>query len=227
MCGRFTLTPPSTDIPSFFDLDLDDVPLLTPRYNIAPTQPIATVRLGTEGRRELHEARWGLLPSWAKDRSKASHGINARSETAAEKPTFRAAFRSHRCLIPASGWYEWRAEGGRKQPYAILRRDGGLLAFAGLWEKWGHDGEVLETAAILTTSATAAMRPLHDRMPVILPREAWSVWLDPQRRTDEELAPLLVPFDDGLVFVPVSTYVSNARNQGPGCLEPVGPSIPV
>jgi putative SOS response-associated peptidase YedK len=167
------------------------------------------------------------VTSWAKDPAKGGHAINARAETLADKPSFRGLLNRRRCLIPASAWYEWRAEGGRKQPYAILRRDSGLLAFAGLWEKWGHDGEVLETAAILTTSATAAMRPLYDRMPVILPREAWSIWLDPQRRTHEELAPLLVPFDDGLIFFPVNSYVSNARNQGPDCLEPAGPSMPV
>ena len=112
------------------------------------------------------------MTSWAKDPAKGGHAINARAETLADKPSFRGLLNRRRCLIPASAWCEWRAEGGRKQPYAILRRDSGLLAFAGLWEKWGHDGEVLETAAILTTSATAAMRPLYDRMPVILPREA-------------------------------------------------------
>jgi putative SOS response-associated peptidase YedK len=225
MCGRFTLTSPSTEVASFFGID--DVPPLFARYNIAPMQPIATVRLGADGRRELHEARWGLVPSWAKDPAKGGHAINARTETLAEKPSFRGLLNRRRCLVPADAWYEWRAEGGRKQPYAIRAKDGGLLAFAGLWDVWGGGGvEVLEKATVITTGANDLLRPLHERMPVILPPDAYAAWLDPKGHPFAEVVPLLRAYpDDRLTYFPVGTYVSNARNQGPGCLEPAGPSM--
>ena len=200
--------------------DLAGFPELAPRYNIAPTQPVAVVRVGEAGR-QFVRLRWGLVPPWAKDTKVAP--INARSETAADKPLFRAALRKRRCLVPPSGFYEWLALAGerRKQPYCFRPGDERPWAFAGLWERWqGPDGPV-ESCAILTTTANELVRPVHDRMPVILPRQHWAAWRGPALQEAGELVPLLRPYPaDALRAYPVGTVVSNPRNDGPACLEP-------
>lgn len=195
---------------------------LDDRYNIAPMQNIAAVR-ATDAGNELVFLRWGLIPSWSKDAKIAYKLTNARVETVAEKPSFRSAFKQRRCIIPASGFYEWKREAKQKQPFYIHPRDeGDLFSFAGLWETW-HDpeGEVIESCAIITTDANELMRTIHDRMPVILDTETESVWLDPHAPT-EDLRSLLVPFaSDRMEAYPVDLYVNNAKNRGPRCIEPV------
>jgi putative SOS response-associated peptidase YedK len=176
MCGRFILTVSAKDVADLFGLA--EVPALEPRYNVAPTQPVAAVRADADGRRSLATLRWGLIAPWAKDAKHAA--INARAETAADKPTFRHAFRKRRCLIPADAFYEWQKVGRHKQPYLFKLRDGEPFAFAGIWEAWnGPDGEALESCAILTTEANELVRSVHERMPVILDPRHYAEWLDP------------------------------------------------
>ena len=218
MCGRFSLFSPAPVLAEAFDLA--GFPELAPRYNIAPTQPVAAVRAGEAGR-QLVRLRWGLVVPWAKDTKVAP--INARSETAADKPLFRAALRKRRCLVPASGFYEWLALAGgkRKQPYCFRPGDERPWAFAGLWERWqGPDG-LVESCAILTTAANELVRPVHDRMPVILPRQHWGAWLDPQAQDAGGLVPLLRPYPaDAMLAYPVGLLVNNPKNDGPRCLAP-------
>jgi putative SOS response-associated peptidase YedK len=219
MCGRFSLTSSSAVIAEIFHA-LNVPELLPARYNIAPSQDIAAVRQGAS-EREFAWLRWGLIPPWAKDKKLAP--INAMAETAATKPMFRSAFKRRRCLIPADGWYEWQATGGtHKRPYFFGAKDGKPLALAGLWESWEHEGESLETCAILTTDANEVAAPVHNRMPVILPAEAHADWLDPANQDAASLQDLLRPFPADLLFARrVSTYVNNVKNQGPQCVEPV------
>lgn len=218
MCGRFTLhTTPEHLVEEFA---LPEMPLLEPRYNIAPSQPVAALRLES-GQRRLAMLRWGLVPFWAKDDKIAHQHINARSETAAEKPAFREAFAKRRCLILADGFYEWQKAGKVRQPFYIRRVDGRPFAFAALWEHWhSPSGEPLETCAILTTSANATLAPLHERMPVLLDRKAYAAWIDPNQKP-ERLVGLLKPLaGDLLQIFPVSDFVNSPRNEGPACLEP-------
>jgi putative SOS response-associated peptidase YedK len=222
MCGRYTL---STNAQVLADLfRLEEALALPPRYNIAPTQDVAIVRSETEGGgRRLSLAHWGLIPSWAKDRGLGARMINARADTAAEKPAFRAAFKSRRCLIPADGFFEWKATGERKQPHYIRLQDAGPFAFAGLWERWAPaDREPIESCTILTTEPNEVLRPIHDRMPVILPPAAWSLWLDPAVRERERLQPLLVPHPAAaMIAYPVGLGVNSARRDDPSCIEPL------
>jgi len=222
MCGRFTLRLSSAELQAFFNLfRADDV---SARFNIAPTQLVMTISLDGKGQRLGLMRQWGLIPSWAKDPSIGSKMINARSESVAEKPAFRSAFRSRRCLVPASGFYEWQATGAKvKQPWLILPADGPLLVFAGLWESWKDPtGTRLETCTILTTAPNGMMAEIHDRLPVILDSEAFPVWLDPAIDDAEALQSLLVPCpDEWLEKVPVSTRVSNVRNDDPDCIKPI------
>ena len=197
-----------------------------PRYNIAPSQGILVVRAapdGVDGAREAAVLRWGLVPSWAKDPDIGNRMINARAETVAEKPSFRAAFRRRRCLVPATGFYEWQAANGPKTPYNIGMADGGLFAMAGLWEHWtAPDGAAVETCAILTTEANELLRPIHARMPVIVAPGDFDLWLDPALAMPELLEPLLRPFDPAAMAAhPVSRHVNNVRNDDPACLESV------
>ena len=176
MCGRYTVTSPPEALRTLFGYE--EEPNFPPRYNVAPAQPIAIVRL-VEDQRHFALVRWGLLPSWVKDPKTFALLINARGETVLEKPAFRAAMKRRRCLIPADGFYEWQEEGGRKRPFFIHAKSGAPLAFAGLWETWiGPNGEELETAAIVTTRANRTLAPIHERMPVIVPPEAFDLWLD-------------------------------------------------
>lgn len=226
MCGRFTLFASPTEVATYFGLP--EEPVLVPRYNIAPTQPVGLVRMNaTNSTREWTLTLWGLIPSWAKDPSIGARMINARAETVAEKPSFRAAFKRRRCLVPISGFYEWQKQGKRKQPYLITAKNDELLAVAGLWEYWeGADGSALESCTLLTTEANAVMSTLHHRMPVIVAPEDFDQWLgdgkEEDRQTLSELHHLLRPApDDLLTTQPVSTYVNNARNEGETCIEPL------
>jgi putative SOS response-associated peptidase YedK len=221
MCGRYTLSPSPEEVARLFEV-AGFVPF-PPRYNIAPTQPIGVVRL-IGGTRRLELVRWGLVPGWVKDPRSFKLLINARAETAAEKPAFRAAMRHRRCLVPASGFYEWRRlPDGKKQPYFIRPRDGRLLAFGGLVEEWiDCDGGILESAAILTTAANAAVAPIYERMPVIVAPEDFERWLDCLRNEPRTVAELMRPApDDLLEAIPVSTRVNAARNDDAGLVEPL------
>ncbi len=219
MCGRFTLFEPDKILSKEFGVSLSFG--LAPRYNIAPSQRILAVRVApTTGQREFAMTRWGLIPHWAKDTSIGNRLINARSETVAEKPAFRRAFRERRCLVPADGFYEWKQEAKGKRPFYVRMRDARPFAFAGLWERWeGIAGEAVETCAILTTAANTILSPVHDRMPVILPPEAYSQWLDPSARSPKLLSPLLHPFpDNAMEAFPVDTFVNNPKMEDPRCI---------
>lgn len=221
VCGRFTLTVPPAQIADAFDLD--EAPDLRPRFNLAPGQEIATVQQAPEGGRALVRRRWGLVPSWAKDPKIGSRLINARSETVAEKPAFRAAFKRRRCLVPADGFYEWAVTPrGPKQPHHLRRRDRGLFAIAGLWERWRVGEERgLETCTLLTTEANATVAPIHRRMPVILAPADWPVWLNPEVDDKEVLTLLLVPEPEGLLEShPVGLRVNRPEHDDETCLAP-------
>ena len=219
MCGRYTLASPTERLAEEFGVDASSSEL-SPNYNVAPTQGVAAV-LEEAGQRRLEVLRWGLIPPWADDPGIGSRMINARSETAPGKPSFRRAFRERRCLIPADGFYEWQRTNGAKQPYYIHMEDGRPFAFAGLWESWskGGEGEV-RTCTILTTGANALVGEVHDRMPVILAHDAYDVWLDPASERDE-LTGLLAPYpEDEMEAYPVSRFVNSPSNNDPRCIEP-------
>ncbi|NLS94752.1 MAG: SOS response-associated peptidase [Planctomycetaceae bacterium] len=224
MCGRFTLRASASVLAEQFAAIADIT--LVPRFNVAPSQPIAVVRERAGSlppQRELAMVRWGLIPSWAKDPAIGSRMINARSETVGDKPAFRAAFRRRRCLVPADGFFEWQRRGKSKQPYFIQMAGEQPFAMAGLWESWtGPDGSEVESCAILTTVPNELMEAIHDRMPVILPSEAYGEWLDPEQADPEPLKRLLAPFDAGQMKVhAVSSYVNRPSNEGPECIAPV------
>lgn len=221
MCGRYTLRVSPMELAEIFDaLRAID---WSPRYNIAPTQMVAGVRPAEEGQgRELALFKWGLIPSWAKDAKIGSSLINARAETVATKPAYRAAIKKRRCLIPADGFYEWQAIAGQKvkQPYFIGVRDLPVFAFAGLWEHWtSPDGTPVETCTIITTDANELMRTVHTRMPVILDPADYDLWLDRDRHDPSEVLPLLKQFPARrMQLVPVSTLVNSPRNDRPECV---------
>jgi putative SOS response-associated peptidase YedK len=221
MCGRFALFASGEQLAERYPFV--ELPLLDAHYNIAPTQSVSAVRSAAAAGRELVRLRWGLIPSWSKDPAMGNRLINARAETVAEKPSFRSAFKQRRCLIPASGFYEWQKQGaGHKQPFFIRPREGGLFSFAGLWERW-HDpqGEEIETCTILTTTANELMRPIHQRMPVILDPSAEGQWLDP-RTSPDVLHSLLVSCPvEWMKSRPVGWTVNNPRNDSPKCIEPL------
>ncbi len=202
-------------------LGLETVPNLEPRYNIAPTQEVIAVRM-QDGGRALVRLRWGLIPFWAKDAAIGAKMINARAETLAEKPAFRQAFANRRCVIAADGFYEWKTIAKAKQPFHIHRPDGAPFAFAGLWERWEKDGEPVETCTIITTDAPESLAGIHHRVPVILPPDAMTTWLETPEGQTDGLAELLAPLPDGeLIAEPVSTAVNKVANDGPECQEPV------
>ncbi len=220
MCGRYTLTHPGDLLE---ELGVDSPPQLTPRYNVAPTQNAPVVRAAAQGGRRLDLLRWGLVPFWAQDPKIGNRMINARSETAAEKPSFRHALKQRRCVVPADGFYEWKkVGGGAKQPYHIHLHDRRPFVFAGLWERWTKGPEPIESFTILTTSPNDKVAELHDRMPVILPREAWDLWLDPSVGDAARVAALMGPCDSGeITFVPVSKMVNRPGNDRPECVQPI------
>jgi putative SOS response-associated peptidase YedK len=254
MCGRFASARKRVELLEEFGVQRDRVDDdLRPDYNVAPTKPVYAVLTRHSGekesgkdkhgdshqagqgpaQRQLRVVRWGLVPYWAKDPSIGSRMINARAETVAEKPAYRRAFSRRRCLLPADGFYEWQqvTEEGkkRKQPYYIYRADGGVLAFAGLYELWRDasvpedtDGAWLWTTTIITTTATDEVGQIHDRMPMVIEPAAWPEWLDPDNTEAAGLQDLLVPaVSGGLTSHPVSTAVNNVRNNGPELIDTV------
>lgn len=212
MCGRYALAVPKEDVEAEFSMVR--IEWFPPRYNIAPTQPILVVR-AERGERRPALVRWGLIPSWTKDLAALPLLFNARSETAAEKPSFRGAFRHRRCLIPATGFYEWqKGTGGRKQPFYLQPAKGGVIAFAGLWDEWADDkGNVIDTATILTTAANRELAPIHERMPVVVRPDQYDLWLGLDPGRGEGASRLLLPPPDGTFeAIPVGPGVNNFRN---------------
>ncbi len=221
MCGRFTRKESFTKLAE--TLGLANLPPLEPRYNIAPSQPVACVRANPESReKECVQLKWGLMPFWAKDPGIGQKMINARAQTVADKPSFRKAFKQQRCLILADGFYEWRREGKTKQPYYIHLRGNRPFAFAGLWDQWKPGDETpLESCAMITTGPNQVMKPIHHRMPVILHPDDYLVWLDPDMHNPQTLNALLQPYpDDDMEAYPISALVNNPRNDTPRCLQP-------
>lgn len=221
MCARFTLAAPPDALVELFDLDL--LLDILPRYNVAPTQNVLSVRLSSEGKREYVPLRWGLVPSWANDVAIGQKLLNARSETVGEKPAFRDAIRKRRCLIAADGFFEWKTADKKKLPYHIHRPDHRPFAFAGIWERWeAPDGKPLETCSILTTAANDLLRPLHERMPVILPKQQHARWLDPNVKQAKELEDLFAPLpDDDLTMNAVTPKVNRPQFDDPSCIVPL------
>ena len=219
MCGRFVAATPPDQLADLFGITDVRAPDLGPRWNVAPTLEVYAVAPGSDGERRLGTFTWGLVPWFSKTPTGGAKMINARAETVAEKPAFRRSLERRRCLIPADGFYEWLRTGKERLPHLFTAADGTPLALAGLWEVWRSkdvpDAEPLRTCTIITTSANAVMRPIHDRMPVVLPTEAWDRWLAPGPKEASELLPLLVPAPDGLlVRRAVSTKVNNVKNEG-------------
>jgi len=216
MCGRFYLFSTGAAVADLFDLA---VPIeVAPRYNIAPSQPVAVVRLGEHGR-ELTALRWGLITPWAKDAKCAP--INARAETAADKPTFRHAMRKRRCLIPADGFYEWMRQGKAKQPFCFRLIEDKPFAFAGLWDRWEGPAGPVETCCILTTEANELVRPAHDRMPAMLDRPYFEQWLDQAEQDADALTWMLRPYRaEAMRAYPVSPLVNSPKNDDARCIEP-------
>jgi putative SOS response-associated peptidase YedK len=215
MCERFYLTASPAEIKRQFKLD--KVPELVPRYNIAPTQPSPIV-IAKGKDRELHMARWGLVPAWSRDLSVGAGMINAPADTLEAKPAYRVAFQSQRCLVLANGFYEWQTRGARKQPYKIAVRNGALIGFAGLWESWAPEtGEAVETFTIITTEASRLVSEVHSRMPVIIAPADHQRWLT---ASVDAVKRLLVPYTTGLTIVPVGDRVNSIKNDDVSLLQP-------
>lgn len=223
MCGRFSLRVELAELLAYYGIAETNFDY-APRYNIAPGQIIPAV-IDAPGGRRLGGLKWGLVPAWARDAQTGYRMINARAETLAEKPAFAKLFRTRRCIVPADGFFEWRRPD--RQPFRITLKDGGLLSLAALYDVWtAPDGGRLATVAIVTTAANGLMAPLHDRMPVILPRDRMDVWLDRRITDPEALRPLLEPYPaEAMRAYPVSPLVNNANNDVPACLEPHEPPV--
>jgi putative SOS response-associated peptidase YedK len=223
MCGRYRLSRRKELLAEHFDADLSDLDW-EPRYNIAPTQPVPVVRQKSrEDRPRLSLMRWGLIPSWAADPSIGTHMINARSETVAARPAFREPLRKQRCLVPADGFYEWKRSRNGKQPFCFEVGNGAIFAFAGFWDCWqAVDGTPVETCTILTNTPNELLADIHDRMPVILPRNRYYAWLDPGIQDVLAALEMLKPFDSNLMRrFAVSAMVNRVTNDGPECCAPV------
>ena len=221
MCGRYTLHSRPDAISAAFGVPEFSQTRL--RFNIAPSQLVAAVRQkpGTH-KRELVTLKWGLVPVWAKDASIGNRLANARAETVSEKPSFRHAFKSQRCLVVADGFYEWQQTDGRKQPYYVTLKDGGPFGMAGLWERWGKGETAIESCTIITTDANSLMQPIHDRMPVIVPPEKYRQWLDQAEHDQHVLSGILRPYDAAeMQAYPVSTFVNGPKHEGAECIEPL------
>ena len=219
MCGRYCILTAPEAIRRLFRYS--EQPNFPPRYNVAPTQPVPIVRM-VEGERHFALVRWGLIPSWVKDPKGFTLLINARGETADEKPAFRNAMKRRRCLFPADGFYEWKREGGGKRPYFARLKGGGPLAFAGLWETWtGPNGEEMETAAIVTTAANRTLATVHDRAPVIVPPDQFDLWLDCANVDEKMAAAVIAPAPEGSMEVyEISPAVNRVANDSPELIEP-------
>jgi putative SOS response-associated peptidase YedK len=217
MCGRLFLSTPGPELARQFDLA--EAPALAPRFNVAPGQPLPLVRAeGPAGRRVLAAPRWGFVPAWADDPGRSPRPINARWESAANSPLFRRALAQRRGLVPADGFYEWQHAGRSARPFAVARRDRALLALGAVFERWERGGATLESCAILTVPAASPVRALHDRMPLLVPREAWSAWLDPERREPPPIVP-----DAGAAALevwPVDRRVNDVREDDAALLAP-------
>jgi putative SOS response-associated peptidase YedK len=225
MCGRYSLHTPRKRLGEHFGLK--EEPEVSPRYNIAPTQPVLIIRQALNSHdRKPGMVRWGLIPFWAKDTKIGNRLINARAEAVAVKPAFRAAWKQRRCLVPADAFYEWKRLEKRKQPYMVMLRDEGPFAFAGLWERWeASDDERIESCTIITTDANELVRQIHDRMPVILDAGDYALWLDPSAKP-ERLQPLLRPaVASALVAVPVSSRVNSPKNDDPSVIQQTGEKL--
>ena len=221
MCGRYALYGPVSRLREQFDARIEELDF-TPRFNAAPMQWLPVLRQRPTGERVFHLLRWGLVPSWAKDERIATKLINARGESLADKPSFRAAYRRRRCIVPVNGFYEWKAVAGGTQPYFIHAANDALFGLAGLWERWTRpeDGEVVDSFTIVTTDAAGRMRELHERMPVILAPQAYATWLDATTPL-ERLPPLITAApDEALVMHAVSKAVGNVRNDSEALIAP-------
>jgi putative SOS response-associated peptidase YedK len=217
MCGRYTIKTPLHVIADLFEVETE-LPFV-PHYNVAPTQEVPVVRLNKEHHRELVMMRWGLVPFWAKDPKIGNSLINARVESVTEKPAFKNAFQRRRCLVAADGFYEWKKDEGKKQPYWIYLKNGEPFAFAGLWEHWKSEEKSITSFTILTTTPNAFTAELHDRMPVILPKEAYDVWLNGDAK---DVSTILKPFEASeMAAHPVSTVMNSARVDDPSCIAPL------
>jgi len=220
VCGRYAFFSPAEAVRRVFGVK--QTPRLEPRYNIAPSQRVPVVRQVAAGDRQLVMLHWGLIPSWARERSIGNRMINARGETLSERPAYRRAYRRRRCLVLADGWYEWQPGISGKQPWFISARDREPLGLAGLWESWQDPaaGEVIESCTIVTTGAAASIEDIHGRMPVVLPDEAFGPWLDPSEEDVAALARWLAPCDPArLVAWPVGRRVNDPRHEGPDLIE--------
>jgi putative SOS response-associated peptidase YedK len=228
MCGRFVQKTPLGDIRVLFETT-NPVPNMSARYNAAPTDSLAVVRYNPQTReRALDLLRWGLVPLWAKDPSFGPKCINARAETVAANKIFRDAFERRRCLVPADGFYEWQKADGKTQPYAIVPREDGIFAFAGMWERWNNpaDGSILRSFTIVTGLPNPLCRSIHERMPVILPQATWPLWLGAAEASLDELLALLVPYPAVLMRTyPIGKAVGNVKNDEPGLLEPIETAV--
>lgn len=222
MCGRFIQHAASSAYAELFGIE-GDLGETLPRYNLAPSQPLLAARTAPDGTRELAYLRWGLVPTWSKGPDHRFTMINARAETLDQKPAYRGPFRYRRCLIPTEGFYEWKPERGGKQPYLIRMRSGWPFALAGLWDHWQDPtGSELETCTLIVTEANALVAPIHERMPVILPSEAWDTWLDPHHQDTRFLRSLLIPCaSEAMEAFPVSRAVNNTRYDDASLIEPL------
>jgi putative SOS response-associated peptidase YedK len=221
MCGRFTLQIPPELLAEIFGLT--EIPVYPARYNIAPTQQVASIRCTADGHRRLDFVHWGLIPSWAKDKSIGNRMINARSDSVHEKPAFRHSMQYRRCIIPAGGFYEWKKESGKKLPLYVRMKDGLVMAFAGIWDSWkSPEGEIIDSCSILTTSSNKLIEPLHDRMPIILHPEEYQLWLDREMTDPGKLKPLFQHYPADLMeMYPVSPLVNSPRNDTPDLIIPL------
>lgn len=225
MCSRYSLTiSPQALSRAFGRYEGEDFP---PRYNIAPSQPVLIVRTSVRGEREFQLVRWGLIPSWAKDPGQYGMLVNARAETAAEKPSFRGPMRHRRCLVPTTGYYEWTGGRGSRQPHLIRLRDQPVFAMAGLWEAWlGADGSEIETMAILTTTASDDVAAIHDRMPVIIEPQHYDRWLDCRSGRENEVLDLLAPLPKGrMTTMSINPKLNDPRAEGPDLHQPPNPTL--
>jgi putative SOS response-associated peptidase YedK len=219
MCGRFSLITDSDHLHAYYGV-VNAEQFTTPRFNIAPSQNVTAV-ISTAGERRLEQLHWGLIPHWAKEKKLKYSTINARAESVESKPAYRAAFRQRRCVIPADGFYEWQGEAGHKRPWRIEPAErGGLFSFAGLWETWEGEGEVIRSCTIIVGDANEQVREIHSRMPILLGKEQLSAWLDPGTPLEAIRPMLATPSHEALRIYRIDSYVNNPRHEDPRCLQP-------